>query len=98
MRLSWFISISYSKSEMARRPLTIARAPTWWANSTMSTSKESERTFGRCAVASFDQQRARRAPRQRLDAQRAGARVEVEDARAVQRPERREQRLAHAIR
>ena len=28
MRLSWFISSSYSKSEIARRPLTIAGAPT----------------------------------------------------------------------
>ena len=27
-RLSWFISSSYSKSEIARRPLTIALAPT----------------------------------------------------------------------
>src|SRR3954454_7683274 len=52
IRLSWFISISYSKSEIARRPLTIARAPTRSANSTISTSKESERTFGMCSVAS----------------------------------------------
>src|SRR3954470_21689440 len=52
MRLSWFISISYSKSEIARSPLTIARAPTRSANSTIRTSKESERTFGRCSVAS----------------------------------------------
>src|SRR3954470_15778592 len=37
---------------MARSPLTIARAPTWWANSTISTSNESERTFSRCAIAS----------------------------------------------
>ena len=27
LRLSWFISNSYSKSEIARRPLTIAVAP-----------------------------------------------------------------------
>src|SRR3954447_22282968 len=52
MRLSWFISISYSKSEIARSPLTIVRAPTRSANSTIRTSKEAERTFGRCSVAS----------------------------------------------
>src|SRR3954470_17402107 len=52
MRLSWFISISYSKSEIARSPLTIARAPTRSANSTIRTSKESDRTFDRCSVAS----------------------------------------------
>src|SRR5687768_14433710 len=52
MRLSWFISISYSKSEIARSPLTIARAPTLWANSTTSTSNEADRTLPRWAIAS----------------------------------------------
>src|SRR3954454_22777040 len=52
IRLSWFISISYSKSEMARRPLTIALAPTRSANSTISTSNDADLTFSRCSVAS----------------------------------------------
>src|SRR3954451_1316604 len=52
IRFSWFISISYSKSEIARRPFTIARAPTRSANSTMSTSNDAERTFGRGSVPS----------------------------------------------
>src|SRR4051794_34432222 len=52
MRLSWFISISYSKSEIARRPLTIARAPARWANCTISTSNAAERTLPIGAVAS----------------------------------------------
>src|SRR3954453_11623312 len=52
IRLSWFISISYSKSEIARRPFTIARAPTRCANSTMSTSNDAERTLPIGAVAS----------------------------------------------
>src|SRR5919106_1072456 len=34
LRFSWFISNSYSKSEIARRPLTIAVAPHSRANST----------------------------------------------------------------
>ena len=50
-RLSWFISISYSKSEIARSPFTIARAPIRWANSTTSTSNGSARTLPRCSVA-----------------------------------------------
>ena len=52
MLLSWFISNSYSKSEMARRPLTIALAPFSRAKSTMSLSNVSTRTLGRCDVAS----------------------------------------------
>src|SRR4051812_15769104 len=52
IRLSWFISISYSKSEIARRPFTIARAPTRCANSTMSTSNDAERTLPIGLVAS----------------------------------------------
>src|SRR5436853_328997 len=38
-RLSWFISSSYSKSEIARSPLTIAIAPRSRANSTSSVLK-----------------------------------------------------------
>ena len=38
-RLSWFISNSYSKSEIARSPLTIALAPCSRANSTTRVSK-----------------------------------------------------------
>src|SRR5919107_221825 len=52
IRLSWFISISYSKSEIARRPFTIARAPTCWANSTTRTSNAAERTLPIGLVAS----------------------------------------------
>src|SRR5919112_890683 len=52
IRLSWFISISYSKSEIARRPFTIARAPTCWANSTTRTSNEADRTLPIGLVAS----------------------------------------------
>src|SRR5436305_557187 len=37
--LSWFISSSYSKSEIARSPLTIAMAPVACANSTSSVLK-----------------------------------------------------------
>src|SRR5918998_840610 len=50
-RLSWFISSSYSKSEIARRPLTIDIAPLSRAKSTISLSKVSTRTLGRCDVA-----------------------------------------------
>src|SRR5205085_204277 len=39
LRFSWFISNSYSKSEIARRPLTIAVAPCSRAKSTRSVSK-----------------------------------------------------------
>ena len=51
-RLSWFISISYSKSLIARSPLTIARAPSRRANSTTRTSNASARTLPSGAVAS----------------------------------------------
>jgi hypothetical protein len=44
-RLSWFISSSYSKSEIARSPLTIAFAPTLLAKSTISVENGSTRTF-----------------------------------------------------
>ena len=44
-----------------------------------------------------DEQRAARAARQRLDAEGARARVEVEHALAVERAEDREQRLADAV-
>src|SRR5918994_3723662 len=50
-RLSWFISSSYSKSEIARRPLTIALAPRSRANSTTRLENGSTRTFPRCDVA-----------------------------------------------
>src|SRR5215207_9827346 len=50
-RLSWFISNSYSKSEIARSPLTIAIAPRSRAKSTISLSKVSTCTLGRCDVA-----------------------------------------------
>src|SRR3954451_6672405 len=39
LRLSWFISNSYSKSEIARNPLTMALAPCSRAKSTSSVSK-----------------------------------------------------------
>ena len=39
----WTISSSYSKSEIARRPLTIARAPTLRAKSTTRVSNGSAR-------------------------------------------------------
>src|SRR5215204_2369021 len=51
MRLSWFISNSYSKSEMARNPLTITMAPISLAKSTTSVSNGSGRTLPWCAVA-----------------------------------------------
>src|SRR5680860_1338196 len=40
LRLSWFISNSYSKSEIARSPFTIARAPLSRAKSTRRVSKD----------------------------------------------------------
>jgi hypothetical protein len=51
MRLSWFISNSYSKSEMARRPLTIAIAPFSRAKSTTRLLKGSARTLSRWPTA-----------------------------------------------
>src|SRR6185436_2335976 len=51
-RLSWFISSSYSKSEIARSPLTIDMAPFSRAKSTTSLSNVSTRTLGRWLVAS----------------------------------------------
>src|SRR5918994_655495 len=51
-RLSWFISSSYSKSEIARSPFTIAIAPFSRAKSTISLSNVSTRTLGRWLVAS----------------------------------------------
>src|SRR3954447_22824026 len=53
---------------------------------------------GHRAGLALDEQRARGAPRQRLDAQRARPGEQVEHARAVERPEGREQRLAPPIR
>src|ERR1700728_278498 len=50
-RLSWFISSSYSKSEIARSPFTIAFAPTCRANSTTSVLNGSARTPSRSAIA-----------------------------------------------
>src|SRR3954453_23248519 len=49
------------------------------------------------AGVALDQQGAPSAARERLDAQRAGAREEVEHPRAVDGAERREQRLADAV-
>src|SRR5215218_752911 len=46
----------------------------------------------------LDEERRRRPARQCLDPERAGARVEVEHARAGHVAENREERLAHAIR
>ena len=51
-RLSWFISNSYSKSEIARSPL-IAVAPCSRANSTSRLEKTSTSTLARSAVASL---------------------------------------------
>ena len=45
LRLSWFISNSYSKSEMARRPLTTAVAPFSCAKSTSRLEKTWTSTF-----------------------------------------------------
>jgi hypothetical protein len=45
LRLSWFISNSYSKSEIARRPLTIALAPCLRAKSTSRMSNASTCTL-----------------------------------------------------
>src|SRR5919108_870471 len=50
-RLSWFISSSYSKSEIARSPFTIALAPRARAKSTTSVENGSTRTLPRCPVA-----------------------------------------------
>src|ERR671922_1039176 len=50
-RLSWFISSSYSKSEIARSPLTIAFAPRARANSTTRLENGSTRTLPRWDVA-----------------------------------------------
>src|SRR4051795_8175793 len=47
VRLSWFISNSYSKSEMARSPFTIAVAPFSLANATSRLSKDFISTFSR---------------------------------------------------
>src|SRR4051794_27015535 len=47
VRFSWFISNSYSKSEMARSPLTIAVAPFCLANATSRLSKDFISTFSR---------------------------------------------------
>src|SRR5436190_11443215 len=60
MLLSWFISNSYSKSEMARSPLTIALAFFSRAKSTIRLRNGSASTLGRCAVASaMNSQRSR---------------------------------------
>ena len=60
-RFSWFISSSYSKSEMARRPLTIALAPRSRAKSTTRFLNSSILTLLRCPVASSTN-RARSSP------------------------------------
>ena len=52
LRLSWFISNSYSKSEIARSPLTTAVAPCSRANSTSRLAMISTSTLPRSAVAS----------------------------------------------
>ena len=52
---------------------------------------------GHRARVALDEDGARGAARERLDAERAGARVEVEHARAVDVPEDREERLADAV-
>ena len=51
-RLSWFISNSYSKSEIARSPLTTAVASFSCAKSTSRSEKISTSTLSRSAVAS----------------------------------------------
>ena len=51
MRFSWCISNSYSKSEIARSPLTIVLAPTLRAKSTTRMSNGSARTLLRSLVA-----------------------------------------------
>src|SRR4051794_34209391 len=50
LRFSWFISNSYSKSEIARKPFTIALAPCLRANSTTSVSNVFTCTLGRSAI------------------------------------------------
>ena len=52
-RFSWFIWNSHSKSEITRRPLTIAFACQRRANSTTSSEKTSTSTFSRSPSASF---------------------------------------------
>src|SRR3984885_14686849 len=51
LRLSWFISSSYSKSEIARSPLTIAVAPRSRAKSTRSVLNGSTEMLGNELVA-----------------------------------------------
>src|SRR5204863_837001 len=51
LRLSWFISNSYSKSEIALSPLTSAPAPCFRAKSTRSVSKTSTSTLSSFSVA-----------------------------------------------
>src|SRR3984885_2208470 len=51
LRLSWFISSSYSKSEIARSPLTIAVAPRSRAKSTSSVLNGSTEMLGNVLVA-----------------------------------------------
>src|SRR3984885_5624340 len=51
LRLSWFISNSYSKSEIARSPLMIAVAPRSRANSTSSVLNGSTEMLGSVLVA-----------------------------------------------
>src|SRR5215208_5424657 len=52
LRLSWFISNSYSKSEIARSPFTIAFAPYSRAKSTISVSNASTSTLSRFCTSS----------------------------------------------
>ena len=66
MRLSWFISNSYSKSEIARRPLTIALRADSRAKSTTSESNGSARTLSRCARRLLDEGEALLDVEQRL--------------------------------
>ena len=53
LRLSWFISNSYSKSEIARSPFTIAFAPCSRAKSTTSVSKVFTCTLASSAISAW---------------------------------------------
>src|SRR3954462_6072043 len=53
LRFNWFISNSYSKSEIARNPSTILFAPFSRANSTTSVSKVFTCTFPRSAISAW---------------------------------------------
>ena len=66
LRFSWFISNSYSKSEIARRPFTIAFAPCSRAKSTTSVSKGFTCTLGRFCDLRLDELDALLGAEQRL--------------------------------